>query len=47
MSVEGVCYICSEPASNTCNSCGGVVCTEHYDAESGFCVRCAGGHKYG
>ncbi|MFP4174348.1 MAG: hypothetical protein ACLFSW_01025 [Halobacteriales archaeon] len=46
MSVTGVCYICSSPANHTCESCGGVVCDEHYEAASGFCVRCARGRSF-
>jgi len=46
MSVSGVCYICSETANHTCDSCGGIVCEEHYDTGSGFCDRCAGGRSF-
>jgi hypothetical protein len=47
MSVTGVCYVCTSAAHATCDSCGGAVCDEHYDAASGFCVRCAEGTEYG
>ena len=43
MSVTGLCYICEKPGSQVCESCGGTVCDEHYDASRGFCVRCLRG----
>ncbi|MFW5984335.1 MAG: hypothetical protein ACOCRA_03990 [Halobacteria archaeon] len=45
MSVSGLCYICGNPGSHTCESCGGTVCDEHYDASTGFCVKCLGGRR--
>jgi len=41
MSVSGICEVCQEPASERCERCGSIVCTEHYDAEVGYCVACA------
>ncbi|MDY6775739.1 MAG: hypothetical protein SV253_06645 [Halobacteria archaeon] len=43
MTVSGVCYICGDEAVATCRACGGAVCDEHYDTETGLCVRCLSG----
>lgn len=39
MSSPGLCYICSNPATNSCKMCGGLVCKEHY-GRNGLCVLC-------
>jgi hypothetical protein len=46
MSVGDLCYICNDEAVARCESCGGAVCGEHYDAATGFCVRCEGGRRF-
>lgn len=49
MSVSGLCMVCeAAEARYSCESCGAVVCVEHYDQATGLCVRCAragGGHR--
>jgi hypothetical protein len=42
MSVETLCQICeSAPADHQCARCGTLVCTTHYDPETGWCTDCA------
>ena len=42
MSVSGLCTICeAAQARHACESCGALVCDDHYDAEAGLCVHCA------
>lgn len=42
MSVAGVCEICQEPEVEfTCDRCGKLVCEDHVDIASGYCVECA------
>ncbi|MDY6775766.1 MAG: hypothetical protein SV253_06785 [Halobacteria archaeon] len=41
MSVSSICYICEDPATQTCNSCGQPVCDEHFVASENLCVECA------
>jgi hypothetical protein len=42
MSVEGLCQICeAAPARHQCRRCGALVCTDHYDRETGLCTDCA------
>lgn len=42
MSVQGLCQICeAAPATERCDRCGALVCTEHYDREHGLCTDCA------
>lgn len=43
MSVTGLCQICeAAEARHRCENCGALVCSDHYVAEFGVCVRCAG-----
>jgi hypothetical protein len=37
MEMLGPCMICGKPARFTCSVCGRLVCTEHYDTDSGLC----------
>ena len=42
MSVTGLCQICeAAEARHRCEACGALVCTDHYEAGLGLCVRCA------
>lgn len=42
MSVEGLCQVCeAAPADYQCRRCGALVCTAHYDEETGLCTDCA------
>jgi len=42
MSVSGPCAICnSASVEYTCNRCGQLVCEDHYDESTGYCVECA------
>jgi len=42
MSVTGLCQICeAAEARFACERCGAVVCADHYDADLGYCQRCA------
>lgn len=42
MSVEGLCQICEKaPATHQCARCASLVCTEHYDTDTGLCTDCA------
>ncbi|MGB9987581.1 hypothetical protein [Salarchaeum japonicum] len=46
MSVTGVCQVCeSADARHACGQCGRVVCSDHYDRETGLCTECA--RQYG
>jgi hypothetical protein len=46
MSVEGLCQICeTAPARHRCERCASLVCTDHYDADSGYCTVCAAGNR--
>lgn len=40
--ITGLCSVCGRATKNphSCISCGAVVCTEHYDFNSGFCPKC-------
>jgi len=41
MSVSGLCEICGEPGADFgCDRCGMLVCDDHHDPETGFCVEC-------
>ena len=43
MSLTGVCDVCERaPATDTCTSCGSIVCRRHYVPARGACVSCAG-----
>ncbi|MFA9517407.1 hypothetical protein ACERIT_09355 [Halopenitus sp. H-Gu1] len=42
MSLETLCQICETAlAEHHCSQCGALVCTTHYDEETGFCTECA------
>lgn len=42
MSVSGLCAICeAAEAEHQCDRCGALVCSNHYDAETGLCTNCA------
>jgi len=42
MSVAGFCEICQDPdVEHTCDRCGNLVCSEHFDTTIGYCVECA------
>ncbi|ODR83456.1 hypothetical protein BG842_09025 [Haladaptatus sp. W1] len=42
MSVTGLCQICeAAEATHDCDRCGALVCDEHWNRQSGFCVECA------
>lgn len=42
MSVSSPCEICRRAdVEFTCDRCGKLVCDEHFDEASGFCVECA------
>lgn len=42
MSVQGLCQVCeSATANHRCDRCGSLVCSTHYDADTGLCVDCA------
>ena len=43
MIVRGLCYICGRLASNTCSTCGRVVCNRDYDSNTGRCTECKRG----
>ncbi|MEF8789271.1 MAG: zinc finger HIT domain-containing protein [Haloarculaceae archaeon] len=41
MSVQGLCQICeAAPAEHRCRRCGALVCSTHYDEETGLCTGC-------
>lgn len=41
MSVSGLCEICGEPGVDFhCDRCGMLVCDDHHDTRTGFCVEC-------
>ena len=41
MSVAGQCELClTGTVEHTCGRCGGLVCTEHFDETTGFCLDC-------
>ena len=43
MSVSGLCQICeSAEAQFRCESCGALVCGNHYDREADACADCTG-----
>ncbi len=50
MSMTGVCQICeASTATHTCESCGNLVCDEHFDESAGVCIQCApagGGRQF-
>lgn len=42
MTVETLCQICeAAPAEHQCSRCGALVCSTHYDTETGLCTECA------
>lgn len=42
MSVSSPCEICGRAdVDHTCGRCAQLVCAEHYDEDTGFCVECA------
>ncbi|KZN25934.1 MULTISPECIES: hypothetical protein [unclassified Haladaptatus] len=42
MSVSGLCQICeAAEATHDCDRCGALVCDEHWNRSSGYCVECA------
>jgi hypothetical protein len=42
VSVTGLCQVCeSARAVEQCRRCGTLVCRDHFDADTGFCVDCA------
>lgn len=42
MSVSGLCQVCeAAEARFSCSRCGRLVCEDHFDRESGFCLECA------
>ncbi|WP_248895256.1 hypothetical protein [Haloplanus halobius] len=48
MSVAGVCQVCENAvARHTCDNCGALVCTEHYDRATGLCSHCASETRHG
>jgi methionyl-tRNA synthetase len=48
MSVSGLCQICqAAEAVDRCESCGNMVCAEHYDRQQGLCAQCAHGRHGG
>lgn len=41
MSVSSPCEIClRREVDHTCDRCGQLVCSDHYDEEMGYCVEC-------
>lgn len=41
MSVSSACEICATgDVNHTCGRCAQLVCSEHYDTETGYCVEC-------
>jgi hypothetical protein len=41
MSVSGLCEICTtREAEHVCDRCGSMVCDEHVDETTGYCVEC-------
>jgi len=41
MSVAGPCDICATgTVEHTCDRCGNLVCEQHFDETTGFCVEC-------
>ena len=41
MSVSGSCEICvTGEVKHTCRRCGKLVCSKHFDEETGLCVEC-------
>lgn len=46
MSAAGLCQICEVArADRQCARCGMLVCEDHFDAERGVCVDCAGDER--
>lgn len=42
MSVSGLCQVCeSAEARFNCDRCGRLVCSDHFDRGTGFCLECA------
>lgn len=42
MSVSGNCEICARGETEWgCDRCGRLVCSDHYDRETGLCSECA------
>jgi len=47
MSVTGLCEICTTgTVEHTCDRCGRLVCTEHFDETTGWCVECVADGKH-
>lgn len=43
MSVASPCEVCQRAAvEHTCDRCGTLVCEDHYEEATGFCVECTG-----
>jgi hypothetical protein len=41
MSVSSPCEICGRAdVEDSCDRCGQLVCAEHFDEETGYCVEC-------
>ena len=41
VSVSSPCEICLQAeVDHTCDRCGQLVCSDHYDEEIGYCVEC-------
>lgn len=41
MSVSSPCEICARrDVSHTCDRCAQLVCSEHFDESTGFCLEC-------
>lgn len=41
MSVEGLCQLCeAATATHQCSRCASLVCSAHYDTETGMCTEC-------
>lgn len=42
MSVSGLCDICTNAdIEDSCERCGKLVCDQHFDDQTGFCVKCS------
>lgn len=48
MSVTGLCQVCqAAEARFSCGRCGSLVCGDHHDRSTGYCVECAKESKGG
>jgi len=46
MDLMGLCSICGKPgAMYTCNLCGRVVCSQHFNSIHGVCTHCMSGKE--